>query len=124
MSCQRCVRDRGRALRAPQIELSPTPNSELSQTPNFPMPFVYILRCRDGSLYTGITTDVPRRLQQHQTGRASKYTRARLPVTLSWTRQVHSWSQALKEEHRIKTLTRDQKEALLHAEQEQDSETR
>jgi predicted GIY-YIG superfamily endonuclease len=88
------------------------------------MPFVYILRCRDGSFYTGITTDVPRRLQQHQTGQASKYTRARLPVTLSWTRQVHSWSQALKEEHRIKTLTRDQKEALLHAEQEWGSSPR
>jgi predicted GIY-YIG superfamily endonuclease len=88
------------------------------------MPFVYILRCRDGSLYTGITTDVPRRLQQHQTGQASKYTRARLPVTLSWTRQVQSWSQALKEEHRIKTLTRDQKEALLHAEEERGSSTR
>jgi putative endonuclease len=88
------------------------------------MPFVYILRCGDDSLYTGITTDLPRRLQQHQTGRASKYTRARLPVTLSWTRQVCSWSQALKEEHRIKALTRDQKEALLHAEQEQDSVTR
>jgi predicted GIY-YIG superfamily endonuclease len=88
------------------------------------MPFVYILRCRDGSLYTGITTDVPRRLQQHQTGQASKYTRARLPVTLSWTRQVHSWSQALKEEHHIKTLTRGQKEALLHAEQEWGSSAR
>jgi len=88
------------------------------------MPFVYILRCRDGSLYTGITTDVPRRLQQHQTGQASKYTRARLPVTLSWTRRVRSWSQALKEEHRIKTLTRDQKEALLQAEPERGSSTR
>jgi predicted GIY-YIG superfamily endonuclease len=79
------------------------------------MPFVYILRCRDGSLYTGVTTDVPRRLRQHQTGRASKYTRARLPVTLSWTRKVRSWGQALKEERRIKTLTRAQKEALLRA---------
>lgn len=88
------------------------------------MPFVYILRCRDGSFYTGITTDVPRRLQQHQTGQASKYTRARLPVTLSWTRQVCSWSQALKEEHRIKTLTRGQKEALLQAEQEWGSSAR
>jgi len=88
------------------------------------MPFVYILRCRDGSLYTGITTDVPRRLQQHQTGQASKYTRARLPVSLSWTRQVRSWSQALKEEYRIKTLSRDQKEALLRAEQERDSSAR
>ncbi|NOT54823.1 MAG: GIY-YIG nuclease family protein [Deltaproteobacteria bacterium] len=88
------------------------------------MPFVYILRCRDGSLYTGITTDVSRRVQQHQTGRASKYTRARLPVTLSWTRQVESWSQALKEEHRIKALRRDQKEALLHTQPEQDAVTR
>ena len=88
------------------------------------MPFVYILRCCDGSLYTGITTDVPRRLQQHQTGQASKYTRARLPVTLSWTRQVRSWSQALKEEHRIKTLTRGQKEVLLQAEQERSSSPR
>jgi predicted GIY-YIG superfamily endonuclease len=88
------------------------------------MPFVYILRCRDGSLYTGVTTDVSRRVQQHQTGRASKYTRARLPVTLSWTRQVESWSQALKEEHRIKSLRRDQKEALLHTQPEQDAVTR
>jgi len=87
------------------------------------MPFVYILRCRDGSLYTGITTDVPRRVQQHQTGQASKYTRARLPVTLSWTRQVRSWSQALKEEYRIKTLTRAQKEALLQAARKQGSST-
>lgn len=87
------------------------------------MPFVYILRCGDGSLYTGITTDVPRRLQQHQAGHASKYTRARLPVTLSWTRQVRSWSQALKEEYRIKALTRAQKEALLQVAQEQGSPT-
>jgi putative endonuclease len=87
------------------------------------MPFVYILRCRDGSLYTGVTTDVPRRLRQHQTGRASKYTRARLPITLSWSLQVRSWSQALKEERRIKTLTRAQKEALLQAGRERGSLT-
>jgi putative endonuclease len=82
---------------------------------NLPMFFVYILRCGDGSLYTGSTTDVPRRLQQHQAGQASKYTRAHLPVTLSWTRQVGSWSQALTEEHRIKALPRAQKEALVQA---------
>lgn len=81
------------------------------------MPFVYILRCGDGSLYTGIAKNVSQRLQQHQAGRASKYTRAHLPVALCWTRQVPSWSQALKEERRIKTLTRAQKEALLEAEQ-------
>lgn len=79
--------------------------------------FVYILRCGDGSLYTGITTDVAKRLKRHQTGQASKYTRAHLPVTLCWTRRVRSWSRALKEEHRIKALTRIQKEAFLKAEQ-------
>ena len=87
------------------------------------MAFVYILRCGDGSLYTGITTDVPKRLKRHQAGQASKYTRAHLPVTLCWTRQVCSWSQALQEEHRIKALTRVQKEALLKAEQDPGSAT-
>ncbi|MGE0824575.1 MAG: GIY-YIG nuclease family protein [Candidatus Binatia bacterium] len=78
------------------------------------MCFVYILRCRDGSLYTGVTTDVARRLSQHQCGKASKYTRTRLPVTLCWTRQLPSWSAALSEEHRIKGLSRAEKETLLH----------
>jgi len=87
------------------------------------MAFVYILRCSDGTLYTGITTDVAKRLKRHQAGQASKYTRAHLPVTLCWTRRVRSWSQALKEEHRIKALTRTQKEAFLKAEQAQGSIT-
>jgi len=87
------------------------------------MPFVYILRCGDGSLYTGIAKDVQKRLKQHQTGKASKYTRVHLPVTLSWTHQVRSWSHALKEERRLKALTRAQKEAFLQAEQEQSRET-
>jgi len=82
------------------------------------MAFVYILRCGDGSLYTGITKDVSKRLKQHQAGQASKYTRAHLPVTLCWTRRVRSWSQALKEEHRIKVLTRTQKEAFVKAKQD------
>ena len=87
------------------------------------MAFVYILLCGDGSLYTGITTDVSKRLKQHQAGQASKYTRAHLPVTLCWTRQVCSWSQALKKEHRIKALTRTQKEAVVKAEQDPRSST-
>ena len=77
------------------------------------MPFIYILRCGDGSLYTGVAKDVERRLEQHQTGTASKYTRSHLPVTLVWHRRVLTWSRALQEEHRIKALTRDEKERLI-----------
>ncbi len=77
------------------------------------MPFVYILRCSNGSFYTGSTKDLVRRLQQHQSGQASKYTRSHLPVTLCWVREVDSWSDALVQEHRIKALTRAQKQALI-----------
>ncbi|HZF08010.1 MAG TPA: GIY-YIG nuclease family protein [Thermoanaerobaculia bacterium] len=79
------------------------------------MPYVYILRCADGSLYTGIAKDVERRLAQHGKGRASRYTRSRLPVTLLWTREIRTWGEALREERRIKALRRPQKEALLAA---------
>ena len=79
------------------------------------MPFVYIVQCKDGSLYTGISKDVERRLAEHQAGRASRYTRSRLPVRLAWSRQVPSWSQALREEHRIKTLPRKAMLALVQA---------
>jgi predicted GIY-YIG superfamily endonuclease len=77
------------------------------------VPFVYILRCADGSLYTGIAKDVERRLAQHRAGRASRYTRARLPVRLVWSREVRSWSLALREEIRIKRMRKAEKEALL-----------
>jgi len=77
------------------------------------MPYVYILQCRDDSLYTGIAKDVERRLTEHSAGRASRYTRARLPVTLVWRRRVRSWSRALKEECRIKQLPRAAKLALV-----------
>ncbi len=77
------------------------------------MPFVYILRCADGSLYTGATKDLGRRLEQHRAGTASRYTRSHGPVILVWSRRVRSWSRALKEEHRIKSLTRAQKEDLV-----------
>ena len=72
-----------------------------------------MLRCRDGSLYTGIAKDVARRLAEHARGRASRYTRARLPVTLLWSRRVRTWRRALQEEHRLKTLSRREKEALV-----------
>ena len=77
------------------------------------MPFVYILRCRDGSLYTGIAKDLARRMERHRLGKAAKYTRSRLPVVLVWKRRLLNWSRALREEHRIKSLTRAQKEDLL-----------
>jgi len=75
--------------------------------------FVYILRCRDGSLYTGAAKDLARRLGQHESGRASRYTRARLPVTLVWSRRVPTWSDALRTERLIKALTRTEKVALV-----------
>ncbi len=76
------------------------------------MPFIYMLCCRDGSLYTGATTDLRRRLAEHAAGRAARYTRGRLPVALVWSRRVPAWGQALKEEHRIKQLPRAAKLAL------------
>jgi putative endonuclease len=75
--------------------------------------FVYILRCGDGSLYTGVAKDLAARLLQHQAGKASRYTRARLPVTLLWSRELPSWGDALREEWRIKRLRRRAKQALV-----------
>lgn len=74
-----------------------------------------MLRCRDGSLYTGIAKDLAQRLERHRLGKASKYTRSRLPLVLVWKRRLMTWSRALKEELRIKALTRAQKEELLAA---------
>ena len=77
------------------------------------MPFVYLLRCNDGSLYAGAAKDLPRRLAAHVAGRASRYTRARLPVVLVWFRRAQSWSAALRSERRIKALRRAEKDALV-----------
>jgi putative endonuclease len=79
------------------------------------VPFVYILRCRDGSFYTGATRDLEARLLQHQTGRGARYTRSRLPVVLAWSRRCATWSQALREEYRIKQLPRSEKALLVRA---------
>lgn len=79
------------------------------------MPFVYLLRCRDDSLYAGAATDLQRRLREHRAGKASRYTRSRLPVELAWSREVGSWSEALREEARLKRLRRAAKEALVEA---------
>jgi predicted GIY-YIG superfamily endonuclease len=67
---------------------------------------VYILRCSDGSLYTGITNDLPKRLKAHAAGKASKYTRSRLPVRLAYGEPQKSKPAALKREAAIKRLRR------------------
>ena len=76
------------------------------------MPFVYLLRCRDGSLYAGAAVELERRLGEHRAGRASRYTRSRLPVELVWSSEVATWSEALREESRIKSLSKAEKESL------------
>jgi putative endonuclease len=75
--------------------------------------FVYLLRCRDGSLYTGIARDLERRVEQHRAGTASKYTRSRRPLRLVWFVRVRTWSEALRLELKIKQLTRTEKLGLL-----------
>ncbi|MCA9179395.1 MAG: GIY-YIG nuclease family protein [Planctomycetales bacterium] len=75
--------------------------------------FVYILRCADGSLYTGVTKDLERRLKQHNAGTASRYTRTRTPVTMLWHESAPSHGAALRRELEIKSLTRGQKESLV-----------
>ena len=74
---------------------------------------VYLLRCRDGSLYTGITNDLPKRLATHAAGRASRYTRSRLPVRLVYTESQRSKSTALAREAAIKKLSREAKLLLV-----------
>ncbi len=77
------------------------------------MYYVYILRCGDGSLYTGITTDVSRRVAVHNAGKGAKYTRSRLPVTLVYQESQPDKSAALKRELEIKGFTRAQKLRLI-----------
>ncbi len=76
--------------------------------------FVYMLQCSDDSLYTGVTTDIDRRLAEHnESPLGSKYTRARRPVTLTWFEQCDSRSSATIREAEIKNLDRAQKLELI-----------
>ncbi|BDQ32928.1 GIY-YIG nuclease family protein [Pseudodesulfovibrio portus] len=77
--------------------------------------FVYLLCCADNSLYCGITTDMDRRLTQHNAGTASKYTRVRRPVSLAALTQVEDKSAALKLEIQVKKQSRSNKVAFLLA---------
>ena len=78
---------------------------------------LYILSCKDGSLYTGITDDLPRRLVQHREGKGAKYTRGRSPLTLVYQEVCQSHSDALKREYSIKQLRRAEKQKLIETHQ-------
>ena len=78
-----------------------------------PEAYVYILRCGDGSLYTGWTSDVARRLAEHAAGKASRYTRSRLPVELAASFPAADATEARRREAQIKRLPRSEKLALL-----------
>jgi putative endonuclease len=77
--------------------------------------WVYMLSCGDGSLYTGWSTDVPRRLARHRAGKASRYTASRLPVELAFVAPMPDRAAARREEARIKALDRSGKLALIAA---------
>ncbi|MET0510989.1 MAG: GIY-YIG nuclease family protein [Thermoleophilaceae bacterium] len=79
--------------------------------------YVYLLRCADGSLYCGWTTDVQRRVAAHRAGTASRYTRSRRPVEVALVIAVADRSAALREEARIKRLPRAAKLGLIEAQQ-------
>lgn len=72
-----------------------------------------MLRCADGSLYTGIAKDAAARLETHNAGRGAKYTRARRPVSLIWSESAPCRSSASKREHAIKQLKRSEKLAMI-----------
>lgn len=75
---------------------------------------VYILKCGDGSLYTGMTNDLTKRLKSHQTGKAAAYTRSRLPVALVFEEDAATRGDALRREAALKRLSRSEKLALLN----------
>ncbi|MFB6146229.1 MAG: GIY-YIG nuclease family protein [Halobacteriaceae archaeon] len=77
--------------------------------------WVYVLRCADDTLYTGYTTDIERRVAEHDAGEGARYTRGRTPVELVYSEAHESRSAALSREYEIKQFSRDRKEALIDA---------
>ena len=75
--------------------------------------YLYILRCGDDTLYTGITTDVQRRLADHRAGKGAKYTRGRAPLELVYEEKCGTQSDALRREYAVKALPRAEKEKLF-----------
>ncbi|MBN2400466.1 MAG: GIY-YIG nuclease family protein [Candidatus Aminicenantes bacterium] len=82
--------------------------------------FVYILRCRDGTFYTGYTSDLDHRLQLHNAGQGAKYTRSRRPVELLWYKEYRYFKRAFLAELKIKKLKRKQKERLIEKDPQTD----
>ena len=77
---------------------------------------IYLIRCSDGSLYTGITTDVIRRLEMHRTGKGAKYLKTRRPLELVFSKEVGNRSQASKLEYAVKQLSKAKKEQIVSGE--------
>ena len=77
------------------------------------MNYTYILKCRDGSLYTGWTNDIEKRLKAHNEGRGAKYTKGRTPVTLVHLEEFETKEEAMKREYAIKHMTKKKKENLI-----------
>jgi len=75
--------------------------------------YVYVLECADGTFYTGYTTDVDRRVREHDAGEGAKYTRGRTPVSLVHVETFDSRSAAMAREHEIKSLSRTEKERIV-----------
>lgn len=84
-----------------------------SEIPSHKSHYVYMLQCADGSLYTGYTTEMRRRLKQHREGKGAKYTRGRCPIELVYWEEVADRSWGLKREEQIKRLQRSTKERLI-----------
>ena len=77
------------------------------------MNYTYILRCRDGTLYTGWTNDIEKRVKAHNEGKGAKYTKARLPVKLVYSEEFETKTEAMKREYAIKRMRREAKEKLI-----------
>ncbi|MDD3223270.1 MAG: GIY-YIG nuclease family protein [Clostridium sp.] len=81
------------------------------------MNYVYILRCSDGTLYTGYTNNLEKRINTHNSGKGAKYTRCRLPVKMVYHEELETKSEAMKREYEIKKLTREKKMKMIDNEQ-------
>lgn len=79
------------------------------------MNYTYILKCSDGTYYTGWTNDLKKRLDTHNAGRGAKYTRPRTPVALAYYETFSTKEEAMRREYQIKQMTRTQKEALMQS---------
>lgn len=79
------------------------------------MYYIYILECKDGSLYTGFTNNIEDRVKTHNAGKGAKYTRGRTPVVLKYSEEFEDKSSALKREAQIKKLTKDKKLQLINS---------